>query len=93
MKRRSYSTSSVRQLGDVSPSGQESDTAGTMFNLPGSQGFGSTPTPAVESTFSLHRLRNWKPIPTPEPTIDAIFGAADNHLNGTAGERRLDLWE
>jgi hypothetical protein len=62
-------------IGDVSPSGQESDTAGTVFDLPGSQEFGSTPTPAPKSVFNLSSPPELESIPAPEPTIDAIFGA------------------
>ena len=64
-------------IGDVSSSGQESDTAGTMLDLPGSQAFGSTPTPAVKSAYSVSSPSELETNPTPGPTIDAIFGAAE----------------
>jgi hypothetical protein len=64
-------------IGDVSPSGEESDTAGTMLDLPGSQPFGSTPTPAVKSAYSFSSPPELETIPTPEPLIDSIFGATE----------------
>jgi hypothetical protein len=62
-------------IGDVSPSGQESETGGTMFDLPGSQKIGSTPTPEPTSEFSLSSSQEFESIPTSQPSIDAIFGA------------------
>ena len=62
-------------IGDESSSGQESGTAGTMFDLPGSQESGSTPTSELKSAFNLSSPPEFESIPTPGPAIDSIFGA------------------
>jgi len=58
-------------LGDVSPLGQETDSAGTKFDIPGSQEFGSTPN----SAFELAAPPDIESIVSPETQIDTIFGA------------------
>jgi hypothetical protein len=58
-------------LGDVSPSGQETDTAGTAFDIPGSQDLGSAPNLA----FDLAAPPDIESIAPPETQIDSIFGA------------------
>jgi hypothetical protein len=58
-------------VGDVSPSGQESNTAGTTFDFPGSQASGSAPN----STFDIATPPNIESIAPPETQIDSIFGA------------------
>ena len=63
-------------VGDVSSSDQESNTTGTIFDTPASQEFGSTPSFAPNMEFNLSSPQEFESIPTPEPTIDAIFGAA-----------------
>ncbi|MGD0038208.1 MAG: hypothetical protein ABSC53_13065 [Bacteroidota bacterium] len=63
-------------VGDVSPSEQESNTTGTMFDTPGSQGFGSIPSSGPNLEFNLSSPQGFESIPAPEPTIDAIFSAA-----------------
>lgn len=65
-----------QSIGDVSPSEEESDSTGTTTNLPGSQEFRSTSTPAPESAFSLSSPPVLESISTLEPTIDSIFGDA-----------------
>jgi hypothetical protein len=61
-------------MGDVAPSGQESEPAGSMFDLPGAQEFGSTPTPEPVSDFNLSSPSERESMPSSEPTIDSIFG-------------------
>ncbi|MGD1044953.1 MAG: hypothetical protein ABR936_06450 [Bacteroidota bacterium] len=63
-------------IGDESPSGQESDTAGTMIDFPGSQKMRSTPMPAPKSEFDLSSQPEFQSIPAPGPSIDSIFGTA-----------------
>ena len=63
-------------IGEVSPSGQESDTAGTLFNLPGQQEFESTQAPAQKLEFNPSLQPEFESIQAQGPTIDAIFGAA-----------------
>ena len=53
-------------IGDVSSSGEVTDIAGTMLDLPGSQVFGSTPTPAVNSAYSLSSPPELETKPKPE---------------------------
>ncbi|MCX6120511.1 MAG: hypothetical protein NTX44_02690 [Ignavibacteriales bacterium] len=74
-------------IGDESPSGPESGTAGTMFNLSGSQEAGSMPTPELNSDFNLSSPPGFESISTPEATIDSIFGATVHspELNRSAG--------
>ena len=64
-------------IGEESSSEQESSTAGTEIDLPGSQEFGSTPIPPVRSAYSPSSPPELETTPTPEPTIDAIFGSAE----------------
>ncbi len=63
-------------VGDVSPSEQESNTAGTTFDIPGSQEFGSAPSSEPKLEFDLSSPPEFGSISAPEPTIDAIFGEA-----------------
>jgi hypothetical protein len=63
-------------VGDISPSEQESNTAGTTFDIPGSQEFGSTPSSEPKLEFDLSSPPEFGSISAPEPTIDAIFGEA-----------------
>jgi hypothetical protein len=70
-------------IGDVSPSGQESDTTGTTFDLPGSQEFGSALTAAPNSALNLSTPPDVESIPTQEQQIDAIFGAITQALEPT----------
>jgi hypothetical protein len=61
--------SKLRQaLGDEAPTGQESAAGGAILDLPGSQGFGSTPAPEPASGFNLSTQ--------PELNIDSMFGAS-----------------
>jgi hypothetical protein len=62
-------------IGDGTPSGEESDTAGTNLDLPGSQEFVSTPPPAPRSDFRYSSPPDHESIPEREQSIDAIFGA------------------
>jgi hypothetical protein len=62
-------------IGDESPSGQGTETAGSMLDIPGSQEFGSTQTPAPNSDFNLSTPPDNESISTPETRIDDIFGA------------------
>jgi hypothetical protein len=64
-------------IGEESPSEQESNTAGTVIDLPGAQESGSTPIPSVKSAYSPSSPPELETTPTPEPTIDAIFGSAE----------------
>jgi hypothetical protein len=64
-----------KAVGDVSPSGQESEMGGTMVDLPGSQKNGSMPTPEPTSEFNLSSSQEFGTNPTSQPSIDAIFGA------------------
>ena len=63
-------------IGDESPSGPESGTAGTMFNLPGSQEVGSTPSPAPKSELNLSSEPEPESLPPSQPSMDSIFGIA-----------------
>jgi len=61
-------------VGDESPSVPEPGTAGSMFDLPGSQESEPTSIPARESGLSSQPALD--SFPTAEPSIDAIFGAS-----------------
>jgi hypothetical protein len=62
-------------VGDVSPGGDESPQAGTSFNLPGSQDFGSASESSVKSEIDFSSPPDSSSFSTPEPQIDSIFGA------------------
>jgi hypothetical protein len=67
-------------IGDVSPSEQTSEPAGSSFDIPDSQDFGSTPTPSSKSEFDFSSPQQSTSIPAPETPIDSIFGAmAETH--------------
>jgi len=85
-------------VGDVTPLGEESDTAGTNLDLPGSQELGSKSPAAPRSDFSYSSPTDQVSIPANEPSIDAIFGApqesfepsqqtGDDSSNGSEQER------
>jgi hypothetical protein len=63
-------------VGDESPPVQDSGTAGSMFDLPGSQESEPTSIPARESAFGLPSQPVHDSFSTVEPSIDAIFGAS-----------------
>ena len=62
-------------IGDVSPSEQGSENAGTTFDMSGSQEFGSAQTPAQNSAINLSAPSDTESIAAPETQIDSIFGA------------------
>jgi hypothetical protein len=67
-------------VGDVTPPGEKSDTAGTNLDLPGSQEFGSKSPTAPSSDFGYSSPPDQVSIPESETSIDAIFGAPQESL-------------
>ena len=63
-------------IGEVPPAGQEPQSAGSMFDLPGSQESVPTSTPEPDLEFTPLAQREIGSNPSLESTIDSIFGAA-----------------
>ena len=70
-------------IGDESISEQESDNAGTMSELPGSQKFESKPAPAAISEFDLSLPPEPESFSTPELSIDSLFNAPEQSAEST----------
>jgi hypothetical protein len=62
-------------VGDMSPAAEESPQEGTSVNLPGSQDFGPTPAPALNSDFDFSSSPDSSSFSAPEPQMDSIFGS------------------
>ena len=70
-------------IGDESISEQESDNAGTMSELPGSQEFESKPASAAISEFDLSLPPEPESFSTPELSIDSLFNAPEQSAEST----------
>jgi uncharacterized protein YaaR (DUF327 family) len=87
-------------IGDAPPAGQEPETAGSMFDISGSQESEPTSTPKPDTDFTPSSQPEMGSIPTSEPSIDSIFGAtsqasgmaqaaSDGSASGTEQEQRF----